>query len=70
MWKKMDDAPWDREVLLTGDSGYGGSHSRFYVNGYRLKDWHRGEWNDPTGTQLSDNGWVPDGWMEIEELER
>ena len=60
----MDDAPWERVVLLTGCSGYIKPHNRFIINGYRVPDWHQGQWNDVTGTLLSDSGWIPDGWME------
>ena len=27
------------------------------INGYRVRDWHQGEWNDATGTPLSECGW-------------
>lgn len=67
MWKSIDGAPWDRVVLLTGNSGYGKPHDRFIINGYRVPYWHNAQWNDVNGTLLSDSGWIPDGWMEVPE---
>ena len=66
-WQPIETAPWNAEVLLTGESGYCKPHDRFYINGYRVKDWHRGEWNDATGTRLSDAGWTPSHWMPLPE---
>jgi hypothetical protein len=65
MWKSIESAPWGKEVLLTGESGYIKPHDRFIINGYRIKDWHQGQWNDATGTRLSDAGWEPKHWMEL-----
>jgi len=67
-WRPMGEAPWDTEVLLTGPSGYSTKSRRFVINGYRLKDWHAGRWNDMTGTPLEDNGWEPDGWLHVGEV--
>ncbi|MFA6198835.1 MAG: hypothetical protein WC679_00260 [Bacteroidales bacterium] len=66
-WKPIDKAPWKKTVLLKGNSGYCFPHDIFIINGYRVKDWHQGEWNDVTGTRLSDSGWVPEFWTEIDE---
>jgi len=64
-WHPIETAPWDREVLLKGVSGYV-AHKNFIVNGYRIQDWHQGEWNDVTGIRLSDRGWFPLYWIELE----
>jgi len=61
-FRPIETAPWDWPVLLTGPSGYIAPHDTFITSGYRVKDWHHGEWNDETGTRLSDRGWVPTGW--------
>ena len=42
-------------------------HNIFIINGYRVKDWHQAEWNDVTGTHLSDRGWVPELWTEMND---
>lgn len=65
MWKTIESAPWNKEVLLTGESGYMKPHDRFIINGYRIRDWHQGEWNDATGTRLSERCWEPTHWMEL-----
>lgn len=64
-WHPIETAPWDEEVILTGHSGYAMPHNRFIVNGYRVKDWHQGDWYDITGTLLSDTGWFPTHWTEM-----
>ena len=61
----IESAPWGVEVLLFGESGCNKPHDRFVINGYRLKDWHMGEWNDSTGTPLSDSGWHPTHWQPL-----
>jgi len=66
-WKPIKTAPWDREVLLTGKSGYIPPHDVFIVNGYRVPRWHGGLWNDATGTLLLERGWNPTHWMEKPE---
>lgn len=63
-WQPIETAPWDRTVLLTGNSGYVKPNDRFIINGFREVDWHGGDWNDETGTQLEDNGWCPTHWAE------
>ena len=62
VWRPIESAPWETEVLLTGDSGYIAPHDRFVINGYREPDWHGGAWNDATGSPLSDHGWEPTHW--------
>lgn len=62
VWKPICSAPWGKEVLLTGLSGYCKPHDKFVISGYREKGWHNDEFNDPTGTPLSDAGWVPLYW--------
>lgn len=65
-WQPIETAPWNAEVLLTGKSGYREPHDRFIINGYRVRDWHHGEWNDATGTHLSERGWgSPTHWMPL-----
>lgn len=64
-WQPIATAPFGREVLLAGKSGYCNPHEVFVVNGYRIVDWHQAEWNDVTGTRLSDRGWWPDVWAEM-----
>jgi hypothetical protein len=64
-WQPMETAPWDEIVMLTGDSGYIAPKDRFIINGYRVRDWHQGAWNDVTGTPLMDAGWKPDGWAPV-----
>ena len=66
-WISIDKAPWDKEVVLTGDSGYCEPHNRFIINGYRVRIWHDGEWNDATGTRLSEMGWEPTHWQQLLE---
>ena len=66
-WTTMDSAPWNTEVLLTGSSGVGKPHDRFVINGYRKRDWHGGEWNDATGTQLSEAYGEPTHWQPLME---
>lgn len=61
-WQPISTAPWNKTVLLTGDSGYAAPHDKFIINGYREKDWHGGNWNDATGTPLRDAGWEPTHW--------
>lgn len=61
-WKPIETAPWGQEVLVTGRSGYREPHGQFFVNAYRERDWHSGDWNDATGTRLSDRGWEPTHW--------
>ena len=63
-WQPIETAPWDKEVLLTGSSGYV-TYKKFIINGYRVRDWHQGEWNDVTGTHLSETGWKPTHWMPL-----
>lgn len=29
------------------------------------RDWHQGQWNDATGTHLSECGWTPTHWMPL-----
>ena len=68
-WQPIETAPWGEEVLLTGESGYGKPHDRFIINGYRVKDWHQGEWNDATGTHLGECGWGnPTHWAPLPPL--
>lgn len=67
-WRAMDTAPWDEEVLLKGPSGYIAPHDIFIINGYRVRDWHQGQWNDATGTHLSECGWTPTAWKPLEEI--
>lgn len=65
-WQPIATAPWDRVVLVTGLSGYKGYDKQtFIINAYRIKDWHQGEWNDVTGTRLSEHGWYPKEWCEV-----
>ena len=64
----IQSAPFGREVLLTGSSGYNAPHDTFIINGYRVHDWHGGAFNDATGTPLSDNGWTPKYWAEKPQL--
>ncbi len=66
-WHPIDTAPWNKEVLLTGKSGYIKPHDRFIINGYRVYGWHQSEWNDATGTHLSERGWNPTHWMPLTE---
>lgn len=66
----MDAAPWDKVVMLRGDSGYHKPHEVFVINGYRQRVWHGGGWNDMTGTELNDSGWKPSAWRPCEEGER
>lgn len=65
-WKPIETAPWDKTVLLRGDSGYIAPHNVFVINGYRIRGWHQGEWNDMTGTLLTDAGWEPIEWREYD----
>lgn len=65
-WQPIETAPWDRTVLLRGDSGHIHPHDVFIINGYRVLDWHQGRWNDMTGTPLIDAGWEPTEWLEID----
>jgi len=65
LWQSIETAPYGKEVLLTGESGYVEPHDRFIINGYRVRDWHQGKWNDATGTPLSDRGWEPSHWSHV-----
>ena len=65
LWTTMDNAPWNTEVLLTGSSGFFAPHHRFVINGYRKRDWHGGDWNDASGTHLSERGWEPTHWQPL-----
>jgi len=65
-WQPIETAPWDKTVLLTGDSGNVRPHNHFIVNGFRSTGWHGGDWNDVCGTSLRDSGWVPTHWAKIE----
>lgn len=64
-WQPIETAPWETEVLLFGPSGYLKPHDKFFINGYRVRDWHQGGWNDATGTHLSECGWKPTHWMPL-----
>lgn len=64
-WQPIDTAPWETEVLVTGQSGYIKPHDKFMVNAYRVMDWHQGAFNDATGTHLSERGWEPTHWMPL-----
>lgn len=66
-WQPIETAPWDTEVMLTGDSGYT-THKAFIINGFRERDWHHGDWNDVTGTKLDDAGWRPTHWAPMPKL--
>ncbi len=68
-WELIDSAPWGEEVMLTGNSRYWLPHDRFFINGYRVRDWHNGDWNDATGTRLSENGWHPTHWLPLRILD-
>lgn len=58
-WNPISDAPWNEEILVTGSSGCVTPYERFFINAYRIKDWHQGQWHDVTGTRLSKQGWEP-----------
>lgn len=64
-WQPIETAPWDKEVVIKGPSGYT-THPEFLINAYRVKGWHQGDWNDATGNPLSDYGWKPTHWKEWE----
>lgn len=64
LWKPIESAPWNQEVMLTGESGMIRPHDTFICNGYRQRDWHGGRWNDIQGTPLEDAGQEPTHWAE------
>lgn len=66
-WLPMNLAPDHRLILVQGPSGYT-KHQRYYCSAYRDPDWHGGEFNDVTGTPLSDKFGIegaPIGWREL-----
>lgn len=61
MWKPIETAPWDKTIILKGESGYIKPHDIFIINGYKIASWHQGEFNDVTGTPLTEVGNLPIG---------
>ncbi len=66
-WKPIGEAPDHRLVLVRGHSGYM-HHKTYYCAAYKDPSWHDGEFNDATGTRLSDRfgkHGAPTEWRDI-----
>jgi len=63
-WQAIDSAPFNRECLVKGPSGYR-QHPIFVMLAHR--DYERGEdWLDPEGESLSDGGLYPTHWADFD----
>ena len=63
-WQPTETAPYNKTVLLLGDSGMLGRR-HFVISGYRDKDYRGCDWLDTQNTRLSDYGVEPTHWMPL-----
>lgn len=63
-WRPISTAPMDQLVLVRGPSGYR-THPKFYIGAYQGPARHGTRWYEPGGTDLLEQGWRPEEWMEL-----
>jgi len=65
-WKPIKTAPYNKTVLLYGDSGMCEPNNKNIILGYRRRDYHNMEWNNIHGDCYSDMlTSPPTHWAEI-----
>ena len=64
-WQPISTAPFDREVMICGPSGYSTCRGWYVTNAIRFYDYHSGGWLDMTGDNVTDMYPEPTHWAPI-----